>query len=260
MTLNSSFNLALVTGASSGLGAELSYLLAQKAIPLILSGRDAQKLESIAQKLRSFTSVETIVSDLAHSREKLLELIKTRTPDLVINNAGYTIYGDCLDHPKEQNNILSVNTIAPFELTLAAAAALKDQKKGGVIMNISSAIAFFSMPMMATYTASKAFLSSFSSSLDAEMRPFNIRILASMPGQIMTPFAARAAHHPNLKVSRFSMTTEKAARLILRQIDQRKTIQVIDAKTRIAIFLSRLLPKRFVESIMQNEIKNRRHY
>ncbi len=229
--------LALITGASSGLGLALAKALDERGIPLLLSARGPSN---------ELPHAEWILCDLAKTREPLLQAIQQRAPDLLINNAGFTIYGDCLDEYASQEEIFAVNAKAPFELALEAARVLKEQKRGGVILNIGSAASLFSFPGMATYSASKAFLASFSRSLDAELKDFGIRSLVALPGQISTPFASKAARNPMLSRPSFSMPVEKAVHLLLRQIERRIPYAVPDWRVRLAALVPRPVLERTV--------------
>src|SRR5580693_8214964 len=147
--------LALVTGASSGLGKALCHLLAKKGVRLIVTGRNRSKLEELHGLVH--------VADLAQSRDSLIKLIHEHVPDLVINNAGWGLYGDALSHTtKEQMDILEVNANAVLEISLEAARAMIKAKTEGAIVNIASGAAFFAFPTLAVYAASKAFVGSFS--------------------------------------------------------------------------------------------------
>ncbi len=254
MTLRLSFRRALITGASSGLGAELARSLAHLGIPLYLTGRDPIKLKQLADSLQSFVPVDWISCDLSESTQTILDLLDQMSFDLVINNAGFTNYGPCLSDISSQKPIAAVNAMAPFEITLKAAHCMRINNLSGIILNVSSAAALLSFPQMATYAASKAFLSSFSQSFDAEMRPFDIRVLVCLPGQIATPFASRAARRKNLPIPYFSMPIEKAVRLILRQIERKKPYILFDWKTRWAIRISRCFPKSWIEAILNRSI------
>ena len=175
----------------------------------------------------------------------------------MINNAGYTVYGHCLDEFDEQPGILRVNAAAPIELTLEAARALKDRGLSGTILNISSAAALFPFPAMAAYAAAKACLASFSKSFDFEMRPYGIRILVSLPGQIATPFAAKAAKKPRLALRTFSMSAERAASLILRQIERQIPVSIIDWRTKWLAYAARLFPDRWIARGLEQQLLGR---
>jgi len=249
------YHLALVTGATSGLGEALASLLYKRGISLFLTGRDPARLEAISRCY----GAKSLPLDLRQSRAPLIDWIRVQAPDLVINNAGFGLYGPVLSHPtKRQMEILEVNGAAPIEIAIEAARALHFAKKRGTIINISSAAGEFSFPTFSLYAASKRLLTSFSRSFDAEMRPHGIRILASLPGQIATPFASRASQGSfSEKPSLTTMTPEAAARLIWRQIESGKGVRVIDFRTRISVALSRLFPRFLVEKILQKNLAKR---
>ncbi len=244
------YKLALITGASSGLGLALAKALSSQCESLLLSSRTP---------CQPLPNAKWIECDLAKTRAPLLEVIQTQVPDLLINNAGFTTYGDCLDEFSSQKEIFTVNAEAPFELALEAARALKEKKKKGTILNIGSAASFFPFPAMAVYSASKAFLASFSQSLDEEMKPYGVRSLVALPGQIATPFAMRAAHNPHLKQPPCSMPIETAVRLLLRQLEQQTPYAVIDWKIRLATLLSHLAPRTFLANRFRKNLLSRKN-
>lgn len=240
--------LALITGASSGLGRALCHLLAQKGIRLIVTGRNPDKLEG-----------EIIhVADLAKPRHELIKLIRKHVPDLVINNAGFGLYGNALSHTtKEQMDILEVNANAVLEISLEAAKAMIQAKIDGTIVNISSAAAFFPYPTLAVYAASKAFVGSFSEAFDMELEAHGIRILCSYPGPIATEFAARASKHKVEHGSSSAMSPEKAAEYVWKQIEFGKREYIFDWRTRWSVYLARLFPKCAVKRVLRLLIAKR---
>jgi short-subunit dehydrogenase len=247
--------LALITGASSGLGEALARLLSAKGIPLILTSRHAERLQAVAESLNA----EWIALDLTEDREPLIDLIRGRCPDLVINNAGFGYYGPALAHATAaQMKILEVNGCAALEISLESARALKFRKRPGVICNISSIAGEFPFPSLAVYAAAKAFITSFSKSFDTEMRPFDIRVLAAIPGQIATPFATHASkgnyeQHPSFSV----LSPSYVAQQIWRQIEKRKGVQIIDWRYRFALLLAKALPRHFFEKQLSRRIMSR---
>ncbi len=247
--------LALVTGASSGLGKALCIALAQRQIPLILTGRNAQALRDLAATLPVSTHVIAVDLSKQEERKKLIALIHEKQPDLLINNAGFGLYGPVLSHPPEAwSDMTAVNIDAVMELTIAAATVLKDSGKWGTILNISSAAAFFSYPTFAVYAASKAFVHRFSEGMDAELSLHGIRVLTSCPGQIDTPFPQHASGGSFDPKQRVAMPVEKAVRLILKQIDRGKSVAIIDGRYRWAIALSRLIPQRWLMAFLKKRI------
>lgn len=260
------FNTALITGASGGLGTALAKRLAEEKIALILSGRDKDKLATLAAEVSKKSLVENIVADLAtaEGREILSAAIKKQVPDLVINNAGFGLYGEALSYSDlDQLEIFHVNAEAALQLTLTAARSLLAAGQRGTIVNISSAAAFHPAPWMAVYSASKAFVNAFSESLDYELAPYGVRVLSCSPGMIATPFSLRAsgispAEDAKVKPQSFQIPAEKAAELIWEQIQRGYQSQIIDWRYRFGSrFLRAFLPKKWAASLLQRSIEQR---
>jgi short-subunit dehydrogenase len=255
------FNLALVTGASSGIGEELAKLLANKGINLILSGRNQERLNILAQELSSKVQVEIILADLSQpsERELLVNSIQTKIPDLVINNAGFGFYGDALSCSMDESlTLIEVDVNAVVEFTLEAARALISAGKPGVILNVSSVAAFFIFPGFSIYSASKAFINQFTESFDEEVRLFGVRALAACPGVVSTSFRQRAGGVAPIK-REFPkpMTPAFAAQEIWRQIEKRKKIHIFNWIYRFFASLVNVLPKSLVANILRKSINKR---
>lgn len=260
------FALALVTGATSGIGEEIAKLLASKGIDLIISGRRRSKLEVLADELGPRV-VKIITADLAvpGERKDVVDAIHKLKPDLVINNAGFGLYGEALSHSTEDSiEMVNVNILALLELTLEAARTLVTIGKEGVILNVSSSAAFLDeFPDFAVYSATKAFVNHFSESLDEETSPYNIRVLAACPGVVKTGFRQRAggieSNGDSDSIS--AMTSQFAAEEIWKQIQKEKEIYIFNGKYRFLIFLMRyFLPKKWVTNSIKRNMKARYPY
>ena len=251
-------SLACITGATSGIGEELSYLLANKQIPLLLTGRNYAKLEELKENLSVHTKVITIEADLAdnHGRQKVLEAIYNYVPTLLINNAGRGIYGsfDSQD-PKIHIDLLRVNNEALVALTYACIKALKEHQKKGIIMNISSVAAFYPLPYIALYSASKAFVNHFSQAVDLEMKDEGIRVLASCPGAIKTNFRERSGGREVKEFNAYEMTAKFAAQEIYRQIENKTPLHIFDWKYRLLTRLFLLIPKSLQGKMLKKNLK-----
>lgn len=256
-----SFTRALITGASSGIGSALCRLLASKYIPLLITGRDASRLNALAQELSPLVEVAAFQADLENieGRAKILDKIYQYQPNLIINNAGFGLYGEALTYEtQEQLAIANVNAMAVLELTLEGARAMLSNGQKGTILNVSSAAAFQAFPCLAVYAASKAFVNSASESLDFEMRKHGIRVLASCPGMVSTAFSSRASGGEVLKDSVPSMSADFAAKQIWHQIEKQRPVHIFDWKTRFSIFLSRfVVPKSWVAALLSKIIESR---
>lgn len=255
------FHLALVTGATSGIGEALCRLLASKGIGLILTGRNSKKLDLLRQELERSVRIQTCVCDLAKQEDlqEMIELIKQQAPDLIVNNAGIGIYGKALENSvDEQLGLLDVNARAPLQITLEAAAVLKKLSQKGTIVNVASAAAFQPGPGFSVYASSKAFLVLFSESLDIELAPEGIRVLAACPGMVSTSFQSRAARKPLAPNTRFMMSAEYAAKQIWKQIQQGKCVRLFDWRYRLAHFMVHyLLPRHLAGKMVQKRLNKR---
>lgn len=249
-----SHQLALVTGASSGIGESLAYLLADKGINLILHGRNVNNLEKIAAVLKKKVNVEIIIADLNDSieRKKIIDKIYERTPDLVINNAGFGLLGNALTYETHQLlEIIEVDGLAVLELTMEAARALAAKGKKGVILNVSSSAGEIPIsPGLAIYSAAKAMVNRFSQSLDVEFRKLGIRVLVSCPGLVKTNFHHRAGGNQEPSIyQKWAMTSEYAAKEIWWQIEKEKRVHVFDRKTWMFVQISKIFPRNWVASV-----------
>lgn len=256
------FHLAIVTGASSGIGETLAHLLAEKGINLILVARDLNRLNTLAESLREKKiDVQTISADLSkpEGREIVIKQIKTQTPDLVINNAGIGLYGEALSYQTaDQMKVLEVNGLAVLELTLDAARAMISAGKKGTIMNVSSVAGFYIFPGFAVYAASKTFVTQLSQSLDEEFKSYHVRVLAACPGVVETNFQKRAGGKKELSMEG-SMTPAFAAQEIWNQIVGERTVRIFDWKYRLVTFLANyIIPTFFVKKILKANIDKRR--
>ena len=257
--------LALITGATSGIGRATAELLAKKGVNLILSGRNQSELIRLQKVLSQHVDVQVALVNLAIPSERriLIDLLHTHTPNLVINNAGFGLYGNALSYPVEQQlEILEVNGRAVLEITLEAGRALIDAKKQGVILNVSSAAAFYVMPNMAVYAAAKAFVNQFSQSLDYEFKHVGVRVLTLCPGMVSTQFQGRAGGSIDQNQGGV-MTASFVAEQIWNQIEGLNPLLVIDWKYRLLTRLSFFLPSswfaRAIEQLIAKRITNNTH-
>lgn len=251
------FSLALVTGATSGIGEKLCHLLASKGINLLITGRNETQLKQLTETLGRQVKVIPLRADLIIEKDRALivEQIHKHCPDLVINNAGFGLYGNAVNYPvKDQLEILTVDSNVPLELTLEAAKALKGQKKKGTIINIASAAAFYVFPILAVYAASKSCVVQYSRALNLELKQDGIRVLVACPGMIATNFNIRASSGKMKKPHPMAMTSTFAAEEIWRQIQKGKSCHIFDWKTRWGTWLSYLLPQSLVTKILSARI------
>ncbi|MFM8974070.1 MAG: SDR family NAD(P)-dependent oxidoreductase [Actinomycetota bacterium] len=187
--------VALVTGASAGLGEEFARQLARRNHDVVLVARDAARLEALAADLRASLGVgaEVLAADLTVDTELAAVEERARTVDLLVNNAGFGTFGPfhSLDVEAEER-MVRLNVLAVLRLTHAAAAAMAERGRGG-ILNVSSLAGYQPGPRNATYGATKAFVTSFTQAVHEELRGSGVAVTVCCPGFTHTEFQARAA-------------------------------------------------------------------
>ena len=193
------FRRALVTGASSGIGAAFAMAL-PATTDLLLTGRTKEKVEETARQVTGDgRRVDIVVADLADERdiERLIEHADAFGVDLLINNAGAGRLGRIIDNvAKSERDTVAVNVLAVVLLTRGLlpgmiVRARSTASRAGIII-LSSTAAFTSVPYFATYAASKAFDLSFAEALGEEMRGEPVDVLALCPGATRTSFGGSA--------------------------------------------------------------------
>lgn len=190
---------ALITGASAGLGAEFARQLAPYARGLVLVARRLDRLEGLAAELREIhpgLDVRTYGADLADAgcRERLVWWLGEQNVfvDFLINNAGLGDHGAFISGDWARvKTMLDVNIVALTHLTHMLAPAMTRSGRAA-ILNVSSVAGFFPLPNIAVYSATKAYVTSFSEALAIELKPQGITVTALCPGPVPTEFSGVA--------------------------------------------------------------------
>ena len=194
---NGSRPLALVTGASSGIGAELARELVRHGHDVVLTARRAPELESLAAELRTLGASATVLpKDLAlhGAARELAREIETRGArvDVLINNAGFgDVGGFAREDPDRIESMLELNVVALTTLTRAFLPGMVARGRGRVML-VSSTAAFQPGPNMAAYCASKAYVLSLGEALAQELRCTGVTVTTLCPGATLSGFAAEA--------------------------------------------------------------------
>ncbi|MEM8545515.1 MAG: SDR family oxidoreductase [Cyanobacteria bacterium P01_H01_bin.119] len=192
---------ALITGASSGIGAEFAQALARLGMNLILVARSADKLQALSQDLQQHYGIQadSISVDLSreHSGRYVYEEVQQRhlSVDMLINNAGFSTHGNFETIPADRDHQqIMLNTVSLVDLTHAFIPNMLS-KGEGTIINIGSTTSFYPLPYQAVYGATKAFVLSFSEALWAEYQGKGIKVLAICPGATETAFFDAMGSH-----------------------------------------------------------------
>jgi hypothetical protein len=190
--------VVLVTGASSGIGAELARQLAALGHDLVLVARRAERLEQLATALAADHGVEALAVpiDLSDATQRHVLVESVRGSEKLVaglcNNAGFGSYGRVVEaDPAAEAAMVQVNVAAVHELTLAFVRPMVE-RRAGAILNVASLAAFQPVPSMATYAATKAFVQSFSEALHAELAGTGVSCTVLAPGPVPTEFGAVA--------------------------------------------------------------------
>ncbi|MCU0091717.1 SDR family oxidoreductase [Pseudomonas koreensis] len=188
---------ALVTGASSGIGAVYAERLAARGFDLLLVARDQQRLESAASKLRDAhgVQVEVLKADLTQ-KDEVLKLEQRLRSDssisLLVNNAGVAVNGLLANaDPEVLEQLIQLNVTTLTRLAAAAASAFTRAGRGTII-NIASVVALFPERFNATYSASKAYVLSLTQSLNTELEGTGVKVQAVLPGVTRTEIWERS--------------------------------------------------------------------
>ena len=194
--------IVVVTGASSGIGAELARGLAARGHALALVARGGDRLEELAADLRAAHGIDVLVhpADLTKraARNRMLAAVAATGRDIagLCNNAGYGLAGRAweVDQAEDRGQI-ELNVTALHDLTLAVVPGMVE-RGAGAVLNVASGAAFQPFPGMATYAATKAFVHSFSEALHTELSGTGVSVTTLYPGPVETGFGARAGFSP----------------------------------------------------------------
>lgn len=218
---------ALVTGASSGIGAEFARLLASRGMHLVLVARREELLNNLAEELhtRHGTRCEVIVSDLSEvgAPQKLFDEVTRRDSqiELLVNNAGFGFVGTVDDTDRQRmQQMLRLNNAALTDLTYLFLAGMLEREHGAII-NVASVAGFQPVAYMPVYSAGKAFVLHFSEALWAECRDRGVTVMSLCPGTTETEFFDVAGVTGWLKKHR-SSTAEFVCRKALKSLEKRR--------------------------------------
>jgi len=243
---------ALVTGASAGIGREFARQLAGSASTIVLIARRLERLEELRDELkrsRPDLNVHIRAVDLAE-RSQLHEMVKWLewekiAIDLLVNNAGLGDLGSfATSDPERIEKIILVNIFAPTFLARSLVPAMIARKNGG-ILNVSSSAGFLPIAGFSVYAASKAYMTSFSEGLRAELRGTGVIVSALCPGPVDTEFtevAYRPGDRPRTSPAFVHVAAEHVARAGLAAIEHDRALVIPGLAMKVAMLLARITP------------------
>lgn len=247
---------ALVTGASSGIGADLARLFAKDGNDVVLVARSEEKLQSLAAALgREFNvTARVIVADLAKpdAAQDVVDALGGVTIDTLVNNAGYGVAGPFAETDvNAELQMIQVNVVALTHLTKLLLPGMLARKHGR-ILNVASTAAFQPGPLMAVYYATKAYVLSFTEALAEEVSGSGVTVTALCPGPTATGFAAAADMESSRLFNMLPlMTSEKVAAYGYRALRRGKRIAIPGVRNRLMAQSLRVSPRRLVTKIVR---------
>jgi len=242
----------LITGASAGIGLEFGRQLASRAHLLVLVARREQRLNELRNELMQqhpTLSVHIRKTDLA-DRTQLKELVEWLerqkiNVDLLINNAGLGDSGPfATSDPKRNEQMMLVNMVALTSLTRYMLPQMLARKRGGVL-NVSSSAGFLPIPEFAIYAATKAYVTSFSEALRAELRGTGVSVCALCPGPVHTEFqqvAKRPDGEPDSGPEFVYVSVDQAVRDALTALEADRPLVIPGLAMKLGMFLVRTTP------------------
>lgn len=254
---------ALITGASSGIGAEFAKILASRGIDLVIASRNLKKLGELKKELETRYSVrvDVISSDLSRpgaAAKLFADCAKKKLDiDLLVNNAGTGLFGLVSEQKTEDlESMVMINDVSLTALCNLFGSAMA-RKGRGRILNVGSLVGYLCLPYFSAYAASKSYVLSFSVSLNRELKKKGVQVTCLLPGYVRTNFdknsrvkgkGYRAFSEMN------AMAPEKVAMIGLKGLFAKKTVVIAGIRNKVFSVFARLLPRTWTASLMMGSI------
>jgi hypothetical protein len=244
--------LAVVTGATAGIGAAFARRLATDGFDLLLVARDEERLATVAAGLPGRAEILSADLSTADGCSVVEEQLRGRTVDMLVNNAGISLNTTFVDSTAEaEERMLRLNVQAVMRLTLAALSGMVARRRG-YIVNVSS-VAGFGVPLPgSTYSATKAWVTNFSESVALSVRPHRVRVMALCPGWTRTEFHDRAGIDASRIPGWMWLAADDVVRAGLRDLRRGRAVSVPDWRYKVATFGMRHLPRPVVQAASQD--------
>jgi uncharacterized protein len=243
--------VALITGASAGIGVELARVFAGHGHELVLVARREDRLTALADEIAAAGWARPTVLALDLERHDAVAVLAAQLsaqnlePAYVINNAGFGLSGPAAKLSRDEElAMIDLNVRALTELSLAFVDGL--ERHGGGILNVASVAAFMPGPGMAVYYASKAYVLSFSEALHHELASRGIRVTALCPGPVQTEFQARSGMKLPSAAKMIELPASRVAQLGYDGLMRGRRVVIAGAGNRLAVFITRFIPNAFL--------------
>jgi short-subunit dehydrogenase len=243
-------NVALITGASAGLGVEFARQLSKRGHRLVLVARRKDRLEELASELGNARAVSLDLSKRDSAAKLMADLAAAgERVDLLVNNAGFGLIGRFAElELKRLRQMIDLNCGALTELCSAVAPSMI-ARKSGAILNVASTAAFQPGPKMAVYFATKAFVLSLSEALHEELKPHGIKVSCLCPGPTRTEFGDVAGFGGNGLFDRVAMNAPEVVEAGLAALDRNRAVVVTGWLNKLGAASTRFAPRSVVRRI-----------
>ncbi len=258
--------IACVTGATSGIGAAFAKRFAKQGYDLIITGRRKEKIESLSNTLskENKINVEVIIAELSDDKELDMlagKIKKIKNLEILVNNAGFAKENFFHEEDFSTHEVmLKVHNLALIKLCHAVLPNMVSKGKG-IIINVSSLIAFTPFPTNAMYSASKSFVKLFTESIYLELQGTGVKVQALCPGMTRTDFHRKMGFDENTfykdKGMMKAMTPEEVVDISLQYLEKDKVLCVPGGNNKLIGFLLKVLPQAVIYK-MASSIFNRK--
>ncbi len=249
MSHRAAHGLAVVTGASSGIGAAIARHLARRGQPVLAVARRRERLEALAADASHDAPIHPLALDVADPtapHQLLAEARRLGGASWLVNNAGFGLYGAFAFSPADR--LGAMVRLNCESLVLLTRAFLEDllHADRGVVLNVASAAGFQPTPYMAAYGATKAFVLSFSEALREELTRTRVTVTAFCPGPVTTEFQDVAGLSQRLRATPGALGAEAAARAAVSAADRGRAVVVPGRLQQAAALAVQLFPRALV--------------
>ena len=242
--------VALVTGASAGLGVDFARQLSKRGHRLVLVARRKERLEELARELGNARAVAIDLSRRDAAIKLLADLeANGEIVDVLVNNAGFGLIGRFAElDAKRERQMIDLNVATLTDLCRAVAPGMI-KRKSGAILNVASTAAFQPGPKMAVYFATKAFVLSLSEALHEELKPHGVKVSCLCPGPTRTEFGDVAGFGGNGVFDRVAMESAEVVRIGLQALDKNRAVAIAGYVNKVGALSTRFAPRSVVRKI-----------
>ncbi|HEX4762522.1 MAG TPA: SDR family oxidoreductase [Sphingomicrobium sp.] len=242
--------VALVTGASAGLGTEFARQLSARGYRLVLAARRKERLDELAGRLGNTRAVAIDLSEIDSTERLMVDVAAAgEEVEILVNNAGFGLIGRFAElDAARQRQMIDLNVGALTDLCRAVAPGMIRRKSGG-ILNVASTAAFQPGPKMAVYFATKAFVLSLSEALHEELKQHGVNVTCLCPGPTRTEFGEVAGFGGNALYDRVVMQAPGVVKAGLDGLEKNHAVVVPGVVNKVVAASTRFVPRPMIRKI-----------